>query len=277
MAAAPAASSSHPPAPLLLAGKLALVTGAASGIGRAIAVAYAAAGARVAVTDLALDACAETLAAARAARASRAGDGPGAHDDADCRAYALDVTDAAAVQALAERIGAEMGDIDILVNNAGVIVREGIESPRVRDNVRRMIDVNYLGAFDVIHAFLPALKRTRGSIVNIASVAALRGQRGAVGYSASKGALRLLTQSLAADLARDGIRVNAIAPGVIDTPMTEATRSDPKRLQGFLARIPAGRLGQPGEIAGPAVFLASDLASYVTGTILPVDGGLQAS
>ncbi|MBL8287284.1 MAG: glucose 1-dehydrogenase [Rubrivivax sp.] len=264
--------------PSLLAGKLALVTGAASGIGRAIAVAYAAAGARVAVTDLALDACAHTLAAARAAGVARPSDNAGAGDsDAVCRAYALDVTDAAAVQALAGRIGAELGDIDILVNNAGVIVREGIDSPRVRDNVRRMIAVNYLGAFDVIHAFLPALRRRRGTIVNIASVAALRGQRGAVGYSASKGALRLLTQSLAADLARDGIRVNAIAPGVIDTPMTEATRNDPKRLQGFLARIPAGRLGQPGEIAAPAVFLASDMASYVSGTILPVDGGLQAS
>lgn len=271
MAAAPASST-----PALLAGKLALVTGAASGIGRAIAVAYAAAGARVVVTDLALEACAETLAAARAAVAAGA-TGTATNGDAACRAHALDVTDGAAVQTLAERIGAEIGDIDILVNNAGVIVREGIDSPRVRDNVRRMIAVNYLGAFDVIHAFLPALKRTRGCIVNIASVAALRGQRGAVGYSASKGALRLLTQSLAADLARDGIRVNAIAPGVIDTPMTEATRSDPKRLQGFLARIPAGRLGEAREIAGPAVFLASDLASYVTGTLLPVDGGLQAT
>lgn len=250
--------------PALLAGKLALVTGAASGIGRAIAVAFARAGARVVVTDRALADCADTLALAR-------------ESAPDSRAYALDVTDGDAAVALAAQVGAELGDINVLVNNAGVIVREGIDSPAVRDNVRRMMAVNCFGAFDTLHAFLPALRRTRGSIINIASVAGIMGQRGAVGYSASKGALRLLTQSLSADLAGDGIRVNAIAPGVIDTPMTEATRSDARRLQGFLARIPAGRLGQPEEIAGPAVFLASDLASYVTGTILPVDGGLQAS
>jgi len=247
----------------LLAGKLALVTGAASGIGQAIGVAFAAAGADVVVTDRSAQACGQTLALA-AAHGTR------------CLALALDVTDAAAVQALAEQVGAELGDLDILVNNAGIIVRQAIEQPDAADQARRMMDVNYFGALHTIRAWLPALRRTRGSVINVASGAALHGQRGAAAYSASKGALKLLTQSLAGDFGHDGIRVNALAPGVIETPMTEATRNDPKRLDGFLSRIPVHRLGRPHEIAGPAVFLASDMASYVNGVVLSVDGGLTA-
>jgi meso-butanediol dehydrogenase / (S,S)-butanediol dehydrogenase / diacetyl reductase len=247
----------------LLQGKLALVTGAASGIGQAISVAYARSGADVIVTDRSADACAETLALVQRHRPAS-------------RAFALDVTDHAAVAALAERISVEVGDINILVNNAGVIIREGIDSPQVEANVRRMMEVNYFGTFNTIHAWLPALRRTRGCIINIASGAAFTAQSGVVGYSASKGAVRLLTQSMAADLGPDGIRVNAVAPGVIETPMTEATRNDPERLRRFMVRIPLQRLGQPEEIAGPAVFLASDLASYVNGFTLVADGGKQA-
>lgn len=247
----------------LLQGRLALVTGAASGIGRAISVAYAQAGADVIVTDRNVESCAETLALVQSHRAAS-------------RAFALDVADAAAAAALAARIASEVGDIDVLVNNAGVIIREGIDSPQVHANVRRLMEVNYFGTFNAIHAWLPALRRTRGCIINIASGAAFTAQAGVVGYSASKGAVRLLTQSMAADLGPDGIRVNAVAPGVIETPMTEATRNDPERLRRFLARIPLQRLGQPEEIAGPAVFLASDLASYVNGFTLVADGGKQA-
>lgn len=247
----------------LLQGKLALVTGAASGIGQAISVAYAQAGADVIVTDRNVESCAETLALVQGHRAAS-------------RAFALDVTDAAAAAALAARIASEVGDIDVLVNNAGVIIREGIDSPQVHANVRRLMEVNYFGTFNAIHAWLPALRRTRGCIINIASGAAFTAQAGVVGYSASKGAVRLLTQSMAADLGPDGIRVNAVAPGVIETPMTEATRNDPERLRRFLVRIPLQRLGQPAEIAGPAVFLASDLASYVNGFTLVADGGKQA-
>ena len=247
----------------LLKGKLALVTGAASGIGRAICIAYAQAGAKVIVTDRQIEACAETLALVQR------------HSPAS-RAFALDVTDAAAAAALAARIGSEVGDINVLVNNAGVIIREGIDSAQVHANVRRLMEVNYFGTFNAIHAWLPALRRTRGCIINIASGAAFTAQAGVVGYSASKGAVRLLTQSMAADLGPDGIRVNAVAPGVIETPMTEATRADPERLRRFLIRIPLQRLGQPEEIAGPAVFLASDLASYVNGFTLVADGGKQA-
>ena len=247
----------------LLQGKLALVTGAASGIGRAIAVAYAQAGARVIVTDLDVDACAATLKDVLAA----GGQG---------WAWALDVTDADAAFALAEIVSRDAGPLDILVNNAGLIIREGIDSPRARANMRKVVDVNLMGTFHTIHAFLAALRSTRGCIVNIASGAAFHAQTGSLGYSASKGGVKMLTQSMAADLAPDGIRVNAIAPGVIETPMTEATRNNPERLQKFLARIPAKRVGQPWEIALPAVFLASEMASYITGATLPVDGGVLA-
>ncbi len=163
----------------------------------------------------------------------------------------------------------------MLVNSAGILVREGIDSPRAHDIVRDVMNVNLFGTFNAIHAWLPALRETRGCVINIASGAALRAQRGCAGYSASKGAVKMLTQTMAADLGKDGIRVNAIAPGVIETPMTQATRENPARLAGFVAGIPLGRIGHAAEIAGPAVFLASELASYVNGVCLLVDGGAQ--
>jgi NAD(P)-dependent dehydrogenase (short-subunit alcohol dehydrogenase family) len=249
--------------PGLLPGRLAFITGASRGIGRAIAVACARAGAQVVATDHPSLSCEDTLAAVRA-------------EDGQAWAYGLDVTDAGACAALAAQVGAEVGTVDVLINNAGVIIREGLDSPRAHESLHKVFDVNLFGVFNVIHAFLPALRRTQGAIVNIASGAALHGQANAVGYSASKGAVKLLTQSMAADLSKDGIRVNAVAPGVIVTPMTEATRANPQRLERFMGRIPAGRLGQAHEIAGPVVFLASDLASYVNGTMLSVDGGYSA-
>jgi NAD(P)-dependent dehydrogenase (short-subunit alcohol dehydrogenase family) len=247
----------------LLTGKIALVTGAGSGIGQAIAVAYAQEGAKVVITDLNLVGCHQTLEKIQ----DLGGQG---------WVYALDVTDVAAVQTLANQVQNELGNIDILVNNAGVILREGIDSPNAHAVIRKVMDVNLLGVFNTIHAWLPALRATRGCIVNISSGAAFLGQPRALGYSASKGAVKMLTQSMAADLGVDGIRVNAIAPGVIVTPMTDVTRSDPQRLEKFMVRIPLGRLGQAHEIAGAAVFLASDLATYVNGVTLPVDGGTLA-
>lgn len=247
----------------LLTDKIALVTGAGSGIGQAIAVAYAKEGAKVIITDLNVSGCHQTL-----GKVKEAG-GQG-------WVYALDVTDVASVQKLADQVQEEAGNIDILVNNAGVILREGIDSPNAHAVIRKVMDVNLLGVFNTIHAWLPALRKSRGCIVNISSGAAFLGQPRALGYSASKGAVKMLTQSMAADLGIDGIRVNAIAPGVIVTPMTDATRSDPQRLEKFMVRIPLGRLGEGHEIAGAAVFLASDLATYVTGVTLPVDGGILA-
>jgi NAD(P)-dependent dehydrogenase (short-subunit alcohol dehydrogenase family) len=247
----------------LLTGKIALVTGAGSGIGQAIAVAYAKEGAKVVITDLDLVGGHQTLEKIQ----DLGGQG---------WVYALDVTDVAAVQTLANQVQNELGNIDILVNNAGVILREGIDSPNAHAVIRKVMDVNLLGVFNTIHAWLPALRATRGCIVNISSGAAFLGQPRALGYSASKGAVKMLTQSMAADLGVDGIRVNAIAPGVIVTPMTDVTRADPQRLEKFMVRIPLGRLGQAHEIAGAAVFLASDLATYVNGVTLPVDGGTLA-
>lgn len=247
----------------LLEGRLALVTGAASGIGQAIAQGLASAGARVIVSDISAQRCADTLALIRAAGGEAWG-------------FALDVTDADAAAALAQSVGAQIGAVDIVVNNAGVILREGIDSPQAHANIRRVVDVNLLGTFNVIHAWLPALRATRGCIINIASGAAFIAQAGALGYSASKGAVKMLTQSMAADLGPDGIRVNALAPGVIETPMTDVTRANPERLARFMVRIPSGRVGQPQELAGAAVFLASPLASYINGVTLPVDGGTLA-
>ena len=216
------------------------------------------------LVDLAADACAEVAAGIQSTGGA-------------AWAFALDITDAAACQALAGKIAAEIGAIDILVNNAGILIREGVDSAQAHENMRRTFDVNVMGGFNVLHACLPALRQTRGNIINIASAAALIAQRNCLGYSGSKGAVKMMTQAMAADLARDGIRVNAIAPGVIETPMTAATRSDPVRLQAFMQRTPLGRLGLPEEIAQPAVFLASDMASYITGVTLPVDGGMTAT
>ena len=248
---------------LLLQGKLALVTGAASGIGQAIAAGFASAGARVIVTDITAERGEDTVKQIRAA-------------GGEAWSFALDVTDADASYALAAKVEAEIGSVDTLVNNAGVIIREGIDSPRAQENIRHVMDVNLFGTFNVIHAWLPALRKTRGSIINIASGAAFIGQAGSLGYSASKGAVKMLTQSMSIDLGADGIRCNALAPGVIETPMTHATLTNPERLARFMVRIPSGRLGQPQELVGAAVFLASNLASYVNGVTLPVDGGILA-
>ena len=252
-----------PEAPLLN-GRLALVTGAAGGIGRAIAVAYARAGARVVLTDMQAGACVAAVAEIQALGGS-------------AWSFGLDITDVPACQALAQQVGADIGAIDILVNNAGILIREGLDSPQAHANIRKVFDVNVLGGFNVLHAFLPALRQTRGCIINIASGAAFIAQGGALGYSGSKAAVKMLTETMAVDLARDGIRVNAIAPGVIETSMTEATRTNPQRLAGFLQRTPMGRIGQASEIAAPAVFLASAMASYVNAVTLVVDGGMLAT
>ena len=246
-----------------LNGRLAVVTGAAGGIGAATVRLLAQHGARVVLADRDGAACEANAQALRQGGARALG-------------LALDVTDGAAVQAFAARVSAELGDAAILVNNAGILVRKGIDDPDAEAIVRQVMDVNLHGAFAMVRAFLPALRRTRGTVVNVASGAAFVAQPGCAGYSASKGALRLLTQTLAVDLGADGVRVNAVAPGVIETPMTQATLGDATRLGAFLKRIPAGRVGQPDEIAAAVLFLASPMATYVNGVTLPVDGGFLA-
>jgi NAD(P)-dependent dehydrogenase (short-subunit alcohol dehydrogenase family) len=251
-------------APSVLNDALVLVTGAGQGNGRAIAAGVAAAGARVVVTDVRRDA------AESAAEEIRTTGGT-------VNAYPLDVTDALACTELAERVAQEVGPVNVVVNNAGIIIRETIDSPRAQENWRQVLDVNVNGIFNVVYAWLPALRRTRGTIINVASIASFVGVGGSLGYSPSKGAVKLFTQALARDLAPDGIRVNAIAPGVIETPMTASTREDPGRLAAFMMRTPLRRVGQPEELVGPVIFLASSMASYVNGVILPVDGGFLAA
>lgn len=251
-------------APALLSGKLALVTGAGQGNGRAIAMGLAKAGARIIVTDL------DATNAQRVAEEIRS-------DGGDAWHFKLDVTQADACAALAQQTSADLGPLDILVNNAGIIVREGVDSPKSAANLARTLDVNVMGTYHPIRAWLEGLRKTKGVIINIASIAASAGIPGTLGYSPSKGAVKLLTQALAVDLAKDGVRVNAIAPGVIETPMTAATREAPEKLDRFMARTPMARVGQPEELIGPVVFLASAMASYVTGVTLPVDGGFLAA
>jgi NAD(P)-dependent dehydrogenase (short-subunit alcohol dehydrogenase family) len=250
--------------PQVLKDALLLVTGAGQGNGRAIAAGVAATGAKVIVTDVRQDT------AESAADEIRKGGGK-------AWAYQLDVTDATACAELAKRVQVEVGPANVVVNNAGIIIRETIDSPQAHENWRRVLDVNVNGIFNVVHAWLPALRQTRGNIINVASIASFVGVGSTIGYSPSKGAVKLFTQALARDLAADGIRVNAIAPGVIETPMTASTREDPNRLAGFMTRTPLGRVGQPEELIGPVIFLASSMASYVNGVILPVDGGFLAA
>jgi len=250
-------------APRLLTGRLALITGAGQGNGRALALGLAQAGARVVVTDMNAGTVEETAQAVRA-------------EGGTAWSFVLDVTSAEACKALAARVEAEIGKVDLLINNAGIIIREGSSSPNAEANWRKSIDVNVHGTFNVSYAWLSAIKATKGSIINIASIAAYAGQGGSLGYSPSKGAVKMFTQSLAAELAPLGVRVNALAPGVIETPMTAATRDNPEKLGSFMTRIPMGRVGQTEDLIGPVIFLASDMSRYVTGVTLPVDGGFLA-
>jgi NAD(P)-dependent dehydrogenase (short-subunit alcohol dehydrogenase family) len=250
-------------APKILQGRLALVTGGGQGNGQAIALGLAHAGARVIVTDLI------EVNAQKVAQDIRQLGG-------QAWAFRQDVTDEAANLALAERVLRDIGPIDILINNAGIIIREGVDSPNAVSNLALMLKVNVMGSFIPVHSWLPALRATKGCIINLASIAATAGLAGTMGYSPSKGAVKLMTQALAVELADDGIRVNALAPGVIETPMTAPTREAPEKLARFMQRTPMKRVGQVQELIGPIVFLASDMASYVTGVTLPVDGGFLA-
>ena len=244
----------------ILDGKLALVTGAGSGIGEGIAKAMAAAGARVIVADV-------NLAGAQRV-AQEIGGG--------AQAESLDVTDRAAVDALAAKIQAAHGPISVLVNNAGIIRRATVDDADTRAHWDATMAVNLDGPYVVTTAFLDQLKATKGSVINIGSIQSFIALPNSAAYTASKGAVRALTKALAIELSPVGVRVNAIGPGLIATPLNATARENPDYMKNFAHRIPLGRLGQPDDIAQPAVFLASDMARYITGVTLPVDGGFLA-
>jgi len=247
----------------LLKGRVAVLTGGGGAIGRGLALGLAAHGAMVVVAGRSEAALRETAQAVREA-------GGQAH------AQVLDVADPAACAAAADRVAAEVGEVSILVNNAGVIEYAPVESPGIQQAWRNTIDINLGGPFNMAMAFLAPLKATRGAIVNISSIAAYVYTSNTVGYSASKGGVGMLTVSLARELGKDGIRVNAVAPGAIDTPMSPSS-SDPTRMAALLRRVPLGRIGQPADLVGPVVFLASPMSAYVTGTTLVADGGYLTS
>jgi len=241
----------------LLEGKIALITGAGSGIGEGIAHAMANAGARV----LAVDMNAES--AERTAKAIGGG----------AKNYACDVTDRAGADALAARVEREVGAIGVLVNNAGIIRRGTLWDRNVRSDWDTTLAVNLDGPFIMTTAFLAQLEETKGSVVNIGSVQSFVALPNSAAYTTSKGGVRALTKGLAIELSPKGIRVNAIGPGLIATPMNAKARENPEYMRNFTHRIPLGRIGTPEDIGLVAVFLASELARYVTGVTLPVDGG----
>jgi gluconate 5-dehydrogenase len=243
-----------------LTGRRALVTGSSQGIGLALAKGLAEAGAQVVLNGR--DAARLEAAAAEV---------PGA------QTLVVDVTDHEAVRAAIDGFEQEHGAIDIVVNNAGVQHRSPLEDFPA-DDFERLLRTNISSVFNVAQACARhMIARGRGKIVNVASVNALLARYSIAPYTATKGAVANLTKGMATDWARHGLNCNAIAPGYMRTPLNEALSSDPVFTEWLEARTPAGRWGDPDELVGACVFLASDAASFVNGHVLYVDGGLTAS
>jgi NAD(P)-dependent dehydrogenase (short-subunit alcohol dehydrogenase family) len=252
----------------LLQHHIAVVTGAASGIGRAIASGFAREGAHVALLDI------NESAAAEAAREIRDTSGRAA-------SFKLDVTKRDDCIAVAERIANEIGQVSILVNNAGINRRNPFagDAAAVIKDWEDILAINLNGVFNVTHAFLKALRATKGRIINIASIQSFLHVRtpNSAAYTTSKHGVLGFTRALAAELGKDGVRVNAIGPGLIETPLNAQVRANnPELVKIFIDHTPLGRAGKPEDIVGPAIFLASDLSSYVTGSIVMADGGYRA-
>ena len=243
-----------------LSGRVALVTGSTRGIGRAIAMRLARAGARVAVTGRDQ----EKASAAAAEIAAETG--------AEVRGYAADVSEVAQATALIEAVEKDFGQLDILVNNAG-LTRDNLLMRLKDDDWDAVLNANLRGAFATCRAASRGMmKRRWGRIINVASVVGLIGNKGQANYSASKAGLIGMTKSIAKELASRNILANVVAPGFIETDMTSAMT--PEARATMSAGIPLERLGTPDDIAGMVVVLASDLTSYVTGQVFVVDGGL---
>ena len=245
----------------LLEGKVALVTGAARGIGKAIALKFAQEGADIAFTDLVIDENGKATEAEIAAFGVKA------------KGYASNAANFDETHQVVEQIKADFGHIDILVNNAG-ITKDGLMMRMTEVQWDAVIAVNLKSAFNFIHACLPIMMRQRsGSIINMASVVGVHGNAGQAHYASSKAGLIALAKSIAQEVGSRGIRANAIAPGFIETAMTAALPEEVRKE--WCQKIPLRRGGQVEDIANVATFLASDMSSYVSGQVIQVDGGMN--
>mgnify|MGYP001637835186 FL=1 len=245
----------------LLTGKTALVTGAARGIGKAIALKFAAEGANVAFTDLVIDENGKATEDEIAAFGVKA------------KGYASNAADFAQTEEVVKQVKEDFGSIDILVNNAG-ITKDGLMLRMTEAQWDAVIAVNLKSAFNFIHACTPIMMRQKGgSIINMASVVGVHGNAGQCNYSASKAGMIALAKSIAQEMGAKGIRANAIAPGFIETALTAALSEDVRAE--WCKKIPLRRGGTPEDVANVALFLASDLSAYVSGQVIQIDGGMN--
>ena len=247
----------------LLTGKTALVTGAARGIGKAIALKFASEGANIAFTDLVIDEEHGGLATEREIAAL----------GVKAKGYASNAADFTQSEEVVNLVKEEFGSVDILVNNAG-ITKDGLMLRMTELQWDTVINVNLKSAFNFIHACVPVMMRQRGgSIINMASVVGVHGNAGQANYAASKAGMIALAKSVGQEMGPKGIRANAIAPGFIDTAMTQALPENIRKE--WISKIPLRRGGTVEDIANTALFLASDLSSYVCGQVIQVDGGMN--
>ena len=247
----------------LLTGKTALVTGAARGIGKAIALKFASEGANIAFTDLFIDEEHGGLATEREIAAL----------GVKAKGYASNAADFTQSEEVVNLVKEEFGSVDILVNNAG-ITKDGLMLRMTELQWDAVINVNLKSAFNFIHACVPVMMRQRGgSIINMASVVGVHGNAGQANYAASKAGMIALAKSVGQEMGPKGIRANAIAPGFIDTAMTQALPENIRKE--WISKIPLRRGGTVEDIANTALFLASDLSSYVCGQVIQVDGGMN--
>ena len=245
----------------LLTGKTALVTGAARGIGKAIALKFAQEGANIAFTDLVIDENGKSTEAEIAALGVKA------------KGYASNAADFAQSEEVVKQVKEDFGSVDILVNNAG-ITKDGLMLRMTEQQWDAVIGVNLKSAFNFIHAAIPVMMRQRGgSIINMASVVGVHGNAGQANYAASKAGMIALAKSVAQEMGPKGIRANAIAPGFIDTAMTQELSEEVRKE--WMNQIPLRRGGTVEDVANCALYLASDLSSYVSGQVIQVDGGMN--